>query len=463
MQTYLFYDIETTGLNKSFDQVLHFAAIRTDLNLKELDRHEIKVKLNPDVIPSPYALLTHKMGIKDILTGVPEFEAIKQIHQWMNTPGTISLGYNTLGFDDEFLRFSFYRNLLKPYSHQYANRCYRMDIYPITVMFFLYKNNVLAWPEKDNKVSLKLENLNLANQFIAGRSHHAMVDVEVTLELARRFMAEREMWEYLHGYFKKEIDNARLQQVQKNMALLVSGKLGYQANFQCPVLFLGNHQHYKNQTIWLRLDNDELNQVTPETIPEKTWGINKKPGESVFILPYKERFIQHITSERLQLAEKNLRWLQEHPGLLNDISTYYINYKYPVFPETDIDASLYINGFWSQEEELFCQRFHTVHWHEKANLLEQTNNPKLKMLAMRVLGRQNPELLSSTNADEFVEYMRRINTQNEQEVLIDYQGKKRLTAHAAIQEIKKIRSEKVLDEADSTLLEDFEAYLRLLK
>ena len=36
-ETYLFYDIETTGLNRAFDQVLEFAAIRTDCDLNELD------------------------------------------------------------------------------------------------------------------------------------------------------------------------------------------------------------------------------------------------------------------------------------------------------------------------------------------------------------------------------------------------------------------------------------------
>ncbi|RPJ17923.1 MAG: hypothetical protein EHM37_00025, partial [Deltaproteobacteria bacterium] len=37
-ETYLLYDIETTGLNRAFDQVLEFAAIRTDGDLNELDR-----------------------------------------------------------------------------------------------------------------------------------------------------------------------------------------------------------------------------------------------------------------------------------------------------------------------------------------------------------------------------------------------------------------------------------------
>jgi exodeoxyribonuclease-1 len=456
LQTYFFYDIETTGLNKSFDQVLHFAAIRTDLNLKELERYELKVKLNPDVIPSPYALLTHKMGIKEISSGMSEFDAIKQIHQWLNTPGTISLGYNTLGFDDEFLRFSFYRNLLKPYTHQYSNQCYRMDIYPMTVMFYLFKKDILNWPEKDNKLSLKLENINAANQLISGRAHHAMVDVEVTLELARRFLKEREMWEYLHGYFKKDIDKARLQQAQKNISICVSGKLGNQANYQCPVLFLGNHQHYTNQTNWLRLDTVDLNQVTPETIAEKTFGINKKPGEPGFILPYKERFTQQISTARMELALQNKQWLEENRTILNDITEYYIHYKHPVFKETDIDASLYLNGFWSTSDEFFCQRFHAGDLAAKIKLLKETSNPKLKILATRILGRQHPEMLSQDEALEFADYMQQVTAG----VLIDFQGKKRLTPFAAMQEIATIRAEATLDDADAQLLSEFEEYLQ---
>src|SRR3990167_7228256 len=109
--TYLFYDIETTGLNKCFDQVLQFAAIRTTMDFEEIDRTELRITLRPDVIPHPQAIITHRLGINDLSTGITEYDATQKIHALLNTPGTISVGYNSLGFDDEFLRFSFYRNL----------------------------------------------------------------------------------------------------------------------------------------------------------------------------------------------------------------------------------------------------------------------------------------------------------------------------------------------------------------
>ena len=177
--SYLFYDIETTGLNKAFDQVLQFAAVRTDNRLNEIDRHSIKIKLRPDVIPSPGAIITNRISMAELASGTCEFEAVRRIHELMNAPGTVSLGYNTLGFDDEFIRFSFHRNLLPPYTHQYLNGCRRMDLLPITIIYRLYKTAVLKWPQVNGKLSLKLEHLSASNQLIDGQAHEAMVDVIV--------------------------------------------------------------------------------------------------------------------------------------------------------------------------------------------------------------------------------------------------------------------------------------------
>jgi len=56
MSGFVFYDTETTGTNRDFDQVLQFAAILTDYDFKELDRFEIRGRMLPWVVPAPMAL-----------------------------------------------------------------------------------------------------------------------------------------------------------------------------------------------------------------------------------------------------------------------------------------------------------------------------------------------------------------------------------------------------------------------
>lgn len=462
MQTYLFYDIETTGLNKAFDQILQFAAIRTDLNLNELNRYELKVKLNRDIIPSPEAIITHGIGIKEAEEGISEIEAVKQIHQWLNTPGTISLGYNTLGFDDEFLRFSFYRNLLPPYTHQYANQCSRMDIYPMTVMFYLFKNSILKWPEKNGKISLKLEELNHINQFVSGKAHHAMVDVEATLSLTKTLFNDREMWNYLTGYFNKERDEARLKQFEASETLMVDGFFGAENYYQCPVISIGKHNHYKNQTLWLKLDSEHLMKTSLDTIAETTRVIHKKLGEPSFILPFKSQYLIHLTKERYELMETNKAWLKENTAIFSKIMEYHKTYLYPTYPETDIDASLYLNGFWTREEENFCRQFHmTSSAEEKSLLAKKITNPKLKALVIRLLGRHYPESMSNEQAESFEKYLQKIRSKESASILIDYRGEKRLTPNFALQEIKRLKQTRSLDLPKIKLLDELENYLNL--
>ncbi len=72
MSTYLFYDIETTGLNKAFDQAIQFAAIRTDESFDIISEHDFRIKLNPDIIPAPDAILTHHIDIEHMMEdGMP--------------------------------------------------------------------------------------------------------------------------------------------------------------------------------------------------------------------------------------------------------------------------------------------------------------------------------------------------------------------------------------------------------
>ncbi|MCG8608083.1 exodeoxyribonuclease I, partial [bacterium] len=441
MQTYLFYDLETTGLNYAFDQVLQFAAIRTDPDFHEFERHEIRVRLRPDVIPSPGAMIAHGISITDSMSGTCEFEATQKIHALLNEPNTISLGYNTLGFDDEFLRFAFYRNLLPPYTHQYANNCGRMDLLPMVTMYWLYKKDILNWPRIDDKISLRLEHLSEANQLTDGAAHDALSDVEASVELARRLSREREMWDYLSNYFHKESDITHKQRLPAlsdslpevfRFGLLIDSDFGSKQNYQVPVVFVGDSIPYTNQTIWLRLDLPSLRETVEDNIRETTWVIRKKYGQLGLIIPPFERFLVKIDDERWQTVEENKKWLQSHPELLQKIVTYYREFAYPDQPDTDPDALLYQIGFPSYQDEMLCRRFHKAGLDEKAKHAEEFEGEVLRELARRVVFRNYSDLLPDAFKAECENYMRKVNPTSDEEIIVDYRGEHRMTPQTCL-------------------------------
>ncbi|MGD8990117.1 MAG: exonuclease domain-containing protein [Desulfobacterales bacterium] len=468
-KTYLFYDIETTGLNKAFDQVLQFAAVRTDRQLNEVRRFTLKIQLRPDVIPSPGAVITNRIALKDLTTGQSEYEAIRQIHQLMNRRNTISLGYNSLGFDDEFLRFAFHRNLLPAYTHQFKNGCRRMDLLPITVMYWLYNRGIINWPEVKSKPSLKLEHISEVNQLTGGPAHDAAVDVMATVALARKFFKNQKMWNYLLGYFEKETDAHRISDIPATFqsalgdhrwGLMVSSEYGPRLMYQVPVLSIGSSIPYSNQTLWLRLDSPGLPETKADTIDETTWVIRKRYGEPGILLPPNRRYMKLLDTERKAIATENLKWLHSNPALFQQIANYHRNHTYPYIPNLDPDAALYQIGFFSRGDEMLFKKFQTAAPHEMEHIAHRLSSPDARVLANRVIGRNFPQFLSQESATEFEAYMRRVNPSREDRALQDYTGALRLTPAAALTEIKHLRESKVLDDEQLTLLEELQDYIK---
>ena len=115
---YVFYDTETTGIETDFDQILQFAAIRTDDNLTEVDRFSIRCRLLPHVVPSPGALrLTHVTPAMLTDPAFPShYEMIRYIRgrllEW--SPATF-IGFNSMKFDEKLLRQALFQTLHPAY------------------------------------------------------------------------------------------------------------------------------------------------------------------------------------------------------------------------------------------------------------------------------------------------------------------------------------------------------------
>ncbi len=463
--TFLFYDIETTGLSRAFDQILEFAAIRTDTDLNEIERLATQVRLRPDVVPSPAALLVNRIRVARFSSGDCEYEAMRKIHAWLNTPGTISIGYNSIGFDDEFLRFSFQRNLLPPYTHQYANRCRRMDLLPITIMFWLYARDVLDWPEPDGKASLRLEDIGAANGLFTGQSHDAVADVEAALRLARRLAREKKMWRYLEGCFHDGIDSRRAEGLPAAfessagphaLAVLVDNRFGTRARFQAPVLAIGHSIPYPKQSLWLRLDLPHLRETRAESVAETSWVARKRFGEPGVLLPPHERYMAQIDPERRALMAANIEWLKDNPELLTEIMRHHRDYRYPFIPDLDADASLYQAGFFPRPDEALCRAFHAASGTERIRIVDRFTSPEARTLAARLVFRNFPDELPPPLAHEPEELMRRIRCGDP---MPDHAGRPRLTPQRALADARELRQNAALGPDRLLLLEELERYI----
>ena len=128
--SFYFYDLETSGLNPRGDRVMQFAGQRTDPELNPLgDPDNFLVSLADDTLPSPAAILV--TGITPQATradGLSEPEFCRFITEQLATPDTTILGFNSVRFDDEFMRATLWRNFYDPYAWQWQDGRSRWDL-----------------------------------------------------------------------------------------------------------------------------------------------------------------------------------------------------------------------------------------------------------------------------------------------------------------------------------------------
>ncbi|MFP3362792.1 exodeoxyribonuclease I [Pseudoalteromonas sp. SIMBA_148] len=186
--TIYWHDYETWGASPQKDKPSQFAGIRTDLDLNIIGEPLIEYcKPQADYLPHPEACLitgiTPQVAMKK---GLVEAEFIAKIHAEFSVPNTCVAGYNSIRFDDEVSRYSFYRNFYDPYEREYKNNNSRWDIIDLVRACYALRPEGIEWPLKeDGSPSFKLEHLTVANGIEHAAAHDALSDVTATIALAK--------------------------------------------------------------------------------------------------------------------------------------------------------------------------------------------------------------------------------------------------------------------------------------
>jgi len=412
--SFLFYDLETFGSDPRQTRIAQFAAIRTDEALNEIDE-PISFFVQPaeDLLPSPIATLITGIAPQDALRdGVNEAAAFARICDEMARAETCSVGYNSLRFDDEFVRFGLYRNFLDPYEREWKGGNSRWDLLDALRLMHALRPEGIRWRQrKDGKgTSFKLEHLAEDNGLREGMAHEALSDVRVLIGIARLFRnSQPRLWDYALRLRNKRHAMSLLDTTQLTPLLHISQR--YPATRLCaaPVLPLARHPQIDGRVIVFDLDSepDVLLELDAEAIAERLYirqadlpeGDLRVPLKEVHtnkcpaLVPWdhlREADFTRLGIDRQTVEDRAARMRKRAPEIAEKVRRVFARDR----PQqcVDVDAALY-DGFIGDADKRLCAKVRSTPPHLLAKETFDFRDPRLPELLFRYRARNWPDTL----------------------------------------------------------------------
>jgi len=425
--TFLFYDLETFGADPRRSRIAQFASVRTDAELRQVEEPvNLMVQPADDLLPSPVAsLITGIAPQRALREGLREAEAVARIVDELARPGTCTLGYNSLRFDDEFIRHTLFRNFFDPYEREWRNGNSRWDLLDVLRLAHALRPDGIQWPRReDGATSFKLEHLALANGVREGDAHEALSDVYATIGLARLLRQHQpRLWDYALRLRDKRHAARLLDCHAMQPVLHVSQR--YPASRMCAavVLPLAVHPSIPNRVIVFDLDGDvdALLEQDAAGIADRLYTPAADLPEGVARVPLKEVHLnrspmlvpwEHLRAadfQRLgldpdQLLARAGRLRAHAPELAEKARQVYAGSR--EYADGDVDGSLYA-GFCGEADRRLCTQVRTTPPAELGQRSFDFRDGRLPELLFRYRARNWPQTLGMEERQRWDEYRRR--------------------------------------------------------
>jgi exodeoxyribonuclease-1 len=280
--SFFFYDLETSGINAQKSRIMQFAGRRTDMDLNPIGEPvNIIIQMTEDVLPDADAvLITGITPQQTIAEGVTEAEFLRIFTDEIATPDTIMLGFNTIRFDDEFMRCLHYRNFYDPYEWQWQDGRTRWDLLDAVRMTRALRPDGIKWPfDVNGKPTNRLELLTGINGLEHAHAHDALSDVDATIAIARLIHNKQTK---LFDYLLSMRDKRKVADVVEGGKPFVYTSGKYPGEFEKTTIVMPIcHHPDRNGAMFvydLRQDPLQYKDATPEQLAEK-WRWKKDSEE----------------------------------------------------------------------------------------------------------------------------------------------------------------------------------------
>ncbi|MGY2991204.1 exonuclease domain-containing protein [Mesorhizobium sp. URHB0026] len=391
MTSFVFFDTETTGLMRGFDQIVHFAAIRTDANLNEIDRLEMRSRLLPHVVPHPSALRTNGLPIGRLTDEkLPShYDMVRSIRRkLLSWSPSIFVGYNSIRFDEEMLRQALFQTLHPAYLTSKHGNC-RADVLGLVMAAAALSPACLSVPAGPaGRPTFRLEQLASANGVAHAKAHDAMADVIATLALCR-CVQERssELWQRFVRFSKKA---TVADFVDSEDGFFLTEFFGNEA-YHTPVVCLGPNPEQPNNRLCLRLDGEsdrlasmgdkELQaELAQKPSPVRRLRINAAPTLTAFY----DAPDQMLNGIELDELEARARRVKDNLPLRTRLISAYVATRQPQVPSQHIEEQIY-EGFPGPGDEARIAAFHDASWPEALGIVHSFDDERLRAFGLRLI------------------------------------------------------------------------------
>ncbi len=394
----IFYDIETTGLNSRFDQILHFAAIKTDDNLIPTDRFELKSKLLPYTVPAPVALRTTGLSLADLNSDdrLSHYQMVRTLLQKLQSWGpAIYIGFNSIRFDEEFLRQAFFQTLHPPYFTS-LNGNMRGDALHLVRATALVATDALQVPvASTGNSTFALQALAAANGITVTRQHDASADVETTLAICDKIRTSApNVWSNFLRFVSKQAANALI--ADEPAFAMLEMRSGSPRLTMVTELGRSSTDASLVHCLDLCVDIVSLSGMTDEQIygcAQNEGGIFKtfRANASPMLWAAWDLDEPEMTGIASDIAEARASILGDN----NELRTRLLNLArakekaYQVSPHPEER----LHGEWiSDDDARLSAEFHAVPWEQRGNIVRRISDVRLRTFARRLAFFERPDL-----------------------------------------------------------------------
>jgi len=395
---------------------MQFAGQRTDMGLKPIGEpvNEL-ITITPDILPDIDAiLLTGITPQETIAEGRSEAEFLHLFHEKIALPGTIFVGYNTVRFDDEFMRFLQYRNFYDAYEWQWQDERSRWDLLDLVRMTRALRPDGIQWPfDTTGKPTNRLELLTALNKLDHAHAHDALSDVMASIAVARMIRNHQpKLFEFLLRFRDKRKVSELI--MTKEPFVYTSGK--YPSEYEKTTLAVAIAEHPKKQgaLVWdLRHDPTPFKNMSPteladawkwsrdETklrLPVKTLQFNHCPAVaplSVLDAPSQTRL--HLDLTQIKTNHIALKAMKDFPAKLRKALELLDTQRQLEFASSEqaVDGQLY-DGFFDNQDKQAMRVVRAAEPNELGESLHlKFDDPRLSALLPLYKARNFPQALTT--------------------------------------------------------------------